>query len=296
MGNIPTKKYRLKKILKWLKKRVLSQDFLAGKLIKKWQKKDISSWPLVEKNQLSGINQYEYSFLSQNGEDGILRYIFSVIGFESRYFVEFGFGAHQCNSLKLMLHEDFNGLLMDGSSEQCNIFNLACEKIENNNVKAVSTFISLTNLETLLVSNHVPPKIDFLCIDVDGNDYWFWEALTCIEPRVVCIEYNSGIGASHSWSIPYQDDFERFSAHPSGFFAGTSLKALELLGIKKGYRLVGCDSTGTNAFFLKTDIDAKEIKTLSSEEAFYPHLNWLGRGISENRQLEIMQSLPYIEV
>ena len=96
--------------------------------------------------------------------------------------------------------------------------------------------------------------------------------------------------------FPIRDDFERFSAHPSGFFAGTSLKALELLGIKKGYRLVGCDSTGTNAFFLKTDIDAKEIKTLSSEEAFYPHLNWLGRGISENRQLEIMQSLPYIEV
>jgi len=296
MKNIPTKKYRLKKILKWMKSKILSQDFLVKQLIRKWHKEDIDVWPAVDKLEVSGINRYEYSFLSQNGEDGILRYIFSVIGYENRYFVEFGFGAHQCNSLKLMLHEDFNGLLMDGSKEQCNIFNFACEGIKRKGVKALNTFISLKNLETLIMSNNIPAKIDFLCIDVDGNDYWFWEALSCIQPRVVCIEYNSGIGTSHSWSIPYQSDFERFSAHPSGFFAGTSLKALESLGIKKGYRLIGCDSTGTNAFFLRDDIDAKEIKTLSCEEAFYPHLNWLDRGISQDRQLQIMQSLPYVEV
>jgi hypothetical protein len=164
------------------------------------------------------------------------------------------------------------------------------------NVLAVNAFIDVTNLQKLIAQNNVPDEIDFLSIDVDGNDYWLWEILDCINPRVVCIEYNSGIGPDYSWSTPYSADFERFSAHPSGFFAGASLKALESLGQRKGYRLVACDSTGTNAFFIRKDINAKEIITLSSKEAFYPHLNWLSRGITERQQLEIMLSLPYVEV
>ena len=296
MHTIPIKKYRAKKALKWLKKNLFSRKWLIKKLIKKWQRKDLNAWPEPDQRQINEINRYEYSFLSQNGEDGILRYIFSKIGYESRYFVEFGFGAHQCNSLKLMLHENFHGLLMDGSEEQCDIFNRACEGISQKGVKAINTFIDLENLEELIISNEVPSEIDFLCIDVDGNDYWFWEKLTCIRPRVVCIEYNSGIGPNQARSISYKSDFERFTAHPSGFFAGASLRALESLGVKKGYRLVACDSTGTNTFFLREDIGNEVIKTLSCEEAFYPHLNWLSRGISEAKQYEIMQSLPYIDV
>ncbi len=66
--------------------------------------------------------------------------------------------------------------------------------------------------------------------------------------------------------------------------------------MRKGYRLVGCDSTGTNAFFLRDDLAQEKITTVSAREAFNPHLNWLERGISERQQLEIMQSFPYIEV
>ena len=113
---------------------------------------------------------------------------------------------------------------------------------------------------------------------------------------MVCIEYNAGIGPEKSWSSPYSESFERFAAHPSGFFAGASISALESLGIRKGYRLVGCDSTGTNAFFLRKDLAKEKIPTVSARKAYNPHLNWLGRGISERQQLEIMQSFPYIEV
>ena len=83
---------------------------------------------------------------------------------------------------------------------------------------------------------------------------------------------------------------------PSGFFAGASLQALESLGKMKGYRLVGCDATGTNAFFLRDDIDPPQIDTLTAREAFKPHANWVGRGITEAAQLEIMRSLPYVDV
>jgi len=296
MQHIPIKRYFLRRFTKWLKRLFISESYSIKRLIKKWKKNDIPPLSSKEQKKHTGINRYESSLHSQNGEDGIIRYIFSVIGFESRYFVEFGFGAHQCNSLRLLLHERFEGLLMDGSEEQCCIFNLSCKKMQLNNVLAVNAFIDVTNLQKLIVQNNVPDEIDFLSIDVDGNDYWLWEILDCINPRVVCIEYNSGIGPDYSWSTPYSADFERFSAHPSGFFAGASLKALESLGQRKGYRLVACDSTGTNAFFIRKDISAKEIITLSSKEAFYPHLNWLSRGITERQQLEIMLSLPYVEV
>ena len=294
MISAPIKKYRAKKLLKWIKGKVLTQNFLTKQLVRKWQKIDV---PPNKKSSLSlNINDHEYSLFSQNGEDGILRYIFSIIGFESRYFVEFGFGAHQCNSLRLVLHDDFRGLFMDGSQEQCDIFNQAYQKTSKTGAIAMNAFINRDNLESLISSSRIPTEIDFLSIDVDGNDYWLWEVINCVCPRVVCIEYNSGIGNKLAWSIPYKPDFERFTYHPSGFFAGASLKALEELGMKKGYRLIGCDKTGTNAFFLRDDLGLGRIKTLSCEEAFHPHSNWLRRGISQEQQLEIMRSMPYEEV
>jgi len=290
--NIPVKNYRLRKLKKFLKKTLISEKFKVKSLAKKWQIQDIP-----EKNETNkGLSFYEASLFSQNGEDGIIRYIFSQIGFDSRYFVEFGFGAHQCNSLRLILHENFKGLMMDGSEEQCRIFNLTCKAKGISDVHAVNAFIDRDNLEHLIRSNNIPAEIDFLSIDVDGNDYWFWRCLQCINPRVICIEYNSGIGSKYSWTIPYNKEFERFSAHPSGFFAGASIKALESLGEKKGYRLVGCDTTGTNAFFLRNDLGNNQIPTLSASEAFQPHQNWMQRGISEDQQLEIMKLMPYIEV
>ncbi len=290
--NIPVKNYRLRKLKKFLKKTLISEKFKVKSLAKKWQIQDIP-----EKNETNkGLSFYEASLFSQNGEDGIIRYIFSQIGFDSRYFVEFGFGAHQCNSLRLILHENFKGLMMDGSEEQCRIFNLTCKAKGISDVHAVNAFIDRDNLEHLIRSNNIPAEIDFLSIDVDGNDYWFWRCLQCINPRVICIEYNSGIGSKYSWTIPYNKEFERFSAHPSGFFAGASIKALESLGEKKGYRLVGCDTTGTNAFFLRNDLGNNQIPTLKASEAFRPHQNWIQRGISQDQQLEIMKLMPYIEV
>jgi len=290
--NIPVKNYRLRKLKKFLKKTLISEKFKVKSLAKKWQIQDIP-----EKNEANkGLSFYEASLFSQNGEDGIIRYIFSQIGFDSRYFVEFGFGAHQCNSLRLILHENFKGLMMDGSEEQCRIFNLTCKAKGISDVHAVNAFIDRDNLEHLIRSNNIPAEIDFLSIDVDGNDYWFWRCLQCINPRVICIEYNSGIGSKYSWTIPYNKEFERFSAHPSGFFAGASIKALESLGEKKGYRLIGCDTTGTNAFFLRNDLGNNQIPTLKASEAFRPHQNWIQRGISQDQQLEIMKLMPYIEV
>ena len=296
MVDVPVKKYRVKKAFKRLRNFLVPNALKTKKVVRKWSRKDSDDWPPGAHTDESGFQHYEYSWLSQNGEDGILRYLFEEIGFDSRIFVEFGFGAQQCNALRLMIHEKFGGLMMDGSAEQCDHFNRAAQAMKIPNVQAVCTFIDLGNLESLISENGIPREIDFLSVDVNGNDYWFWEKLEVVSPRVACIEYNAGMGPSWSCTIPYSADFERYAAHPSGFFAGASLKALETLGKKKGYRLVGCDATGTNSFFLRDDIVAPNIPTLTAQEAFKPHANWIGRGISEAEQLEIMRSMPYAEV
>ena len=290
------KKYRVKRAVKALKRALVPERIRVGKVLRRWRRKDNTDWPPADADPRGPLDRYEYSLLSQNGEDGILRFLFTQVGFESRRFVEFGFGAHQCNSLRLMLHEDFGGLLMDGSKENVRFFGIAAERFRIDRAKAVQAFLTRDNLDALIREQGVPQEIDLLSLDVDGNDYWFWEALTAVSPRVVCIEYNAGIGPELSWTVPYDPQFERFAKHPSGFFHGASLKAMESLGKKKGYRLVGCDSTGTNAFFLRDDLEAPDLPTLTAAEAYRPHRNWLGRGFSEQEQLEIMKTMPYVEV
>jgi len=296
MVDIPVKKYRVRRAKKWLIRTLIPIAMRAGRVSVKWRKRDTTNWPPKSQADDPGLTRYEYSWLSQNGEDGIIRHLFDEVGFESRWFVEFGFGAAQCNSLRLMKHEGFSGLLMDGSSENVDFFNRAARGIDRNDVRAVQAFITRENLQALIRDNDVPREIDFLSLDVDGNDYWFWEELSSVSPRVVCIEYNAGLGPDLLLTVPYDPEFERFSKHPGGFFHGASLAALESLGKKKGYCLIGCDSTGTNAFFLRDDVAAPNVPALTSREAFRPHANWLGRGISEAEQLAIMKSMPYQEI
>ena len=44
---------------------------------------------------------------------------------------------------------------------------------------------------------HVPPHYDLLAIDIDGQDYYLWEALHCARARVVVIEFNDERGPEH---------------------------------------------------------------------------------------------------
>jgi hypothetical protein len=297
MADIPVKKYRVRRARKWLKRKLVPFAVQAGRVAAKWDKPDRHRFPPQSLAGVPGLGRFEYSWLSQNGEDGIIRYLFDEIGFETRWLVEFGFGAKQCNALRLLLKENFSGLLMDGSQENVDLFNYAARrKGIDDRARALQAFITCGNLEALIRSNGVPREIDFLSLDVDGNDYWFWKTLECIEPRLVCIEYNAGLGPDLSLTVPYDDAFERYARHPSGFFHGASLTALESLGRQKGYYLIGCDSTGTNAFFLRNDVRVDGVQALTAHEAFRPHANWLGRGITEAEQLEIMRALPYEEI
>lgn len=111
-------------------------------------------------------------------------------------------------------------------------------------------FITAENINSLFKKYAVPQDFDLLSIDIDGNDYWVWQAIEGYSARVVVIEYNSSLLPNESKSIRYDPSFTWDGTN----YYGASLLALAKLGGVKGYTLIGCDSRGVNAFFVRNDL------------------------------------------
>jgi hypothetical protein len=128
----------------------------------------------------------------------------------------------------------------------------------------------------------VTGDIDLLSIDIDGNDYWVWQSITVVEPRVVVIEYNARYPPGLSWIMPYNP---RNQFWDDGYF-GASLSALEELGRQKGYVLVGCDFTGTNAFFVRQGLaNGKFCAPFVAENHYEPPRYFLRRRPARRNRL-----------
>jgi hypothetical protein len=96
-------------------------------------------------------------------------------------------------------------------------------------------------------------EIDLFSLDVDGMDYWMWKALIVASPRVVVVEYQTDWGSDNSVTVPYSPTFVAdLSSLP--YYCGCSLPAWVNLGREKGYRLVGCNGSNYNAFFVRNDV------------------------------------------
>ncbi len=201
--------------------------------------------------KIKNIRDYEMRIYSQNGEDGILRAIFERMGTTNQYFVEFGVeSGRECNTRRLR-ETGWRGLWMDAA-------------YEGNGVKKEK--VTPGNIERLLSKYRVPREPDLLSIDIDGNDYWVWEAIRHYRPRVVVIEYNAGWGPREERVAKYEADFA-----PDGTNNfGASLAALEKLGRKKGYVLLGCDGRGVNAFFGRKDAIEGKFEIRSEPELYRP--------------------------
>jgi hypothetical protein len=199
------------------------------------------------------LNRHEFKVCSQNGEDGIIAEIFRRIGPGNRTFVEFGSSDGSENNTALLLRQGWSGLWMDADTaaiERARVH--FASYLSDGKLTILETFITAENIEDLFRQGKVPEELDLLSIDIDRNDYHVWEKISHFRPRVVIVEYNSGIPPTMSWVIPY--DPKGYGRNPFGNGNGASLKALEELGAKKGYRLVGCDLCGVNSFFVRNDL------------------------------------------
>lgn len=246
------------------------------------------------------LTWHENSVYSQNGEDGILQHLFSEIGTGSKQFVEFGVeDGTECNSAFLSIEMGWSGLLMDGSDENARRGRIFYDAMIPHRPGAVvfkRAWITRENINGLIEESGFRGEIDLLSVDIDGNDYWVWQAIDVVQPRVVVVEYNATFGPDRAVTVPYEADFDRRKKSPTHFYHGASLAALEKLGRAKGYRLIGCESTGVNAFFVREDVMADHFHAFSARDAYIPQRARLLRGFSTAAQMTAIQHLPLVEV
>ncbi len=217
------------------------------------------------------IRSKESRTYSQNGEDGLIDFLFSRIEAPSKRFVEIGIeDGTECNTRLLSCAKGWTGLVIEGSDSLARSAKKRYAKEAPGRVKVIQAFASPRNINELLTNHSFAGEIDLLSIDIDSYDYWLWEAINCIRPRLVVIEYNGDFGPVLSLTVPYEENFDRFKKHFSGYYSGASLTAMNKLGERKGYGLVASDSRGVNAFFVRKDLLASSgLETLSPEAAYY---------------------------
>jgi hypothetical protein len=215
----------------------------------------------------------EFRAYSQNGEDGLLLYIFSLIGTTSRRAVEICAGSGiECNTANLIIHHGWTALLVDGDNGNIlrgKSFYRRCRDTFSYPPTLVHAWITAENVNQILLKHGFDGEIDLLSLDLDGMDYWIWKAIEVVRPRVVTIEFNSVLGSERSLTVPYSATF-RAGEHGDHdkFYSGASLAALVKLGKEKGYRLIGSERLGVNAFFVRREIPDNLLEEVPLEHCF----------------------------
>lgn len=262
MNGLITKVKRLKKRINQIDELVRRVDDLQ-KAVGRVEARQL----LPNVNSTKSLSDYEFKVYSQWGEDGIIQYLINSIEIENKIFVEFGVQDYkESNTRFLLQHNNWSGLVIDASLQ-------GIQKIKQdelyfrNNLRAVCAFIDRDNINTIISENGFKGDIGLLSIDIDGNDYWIWEAITCVNPRIVICEYDSLLGYERAVTTPYDKNFDRTKAHYSFLYGGASIVALHELGRKKGYSLVGSNSAGLNAFFVRNDVLAA-LHILTPQQAY----------------------------
>jgi hypothetical protein len=248
---------------------------------------------------LPDLGQVGFKVFSQTDEDGILLYIFSIIGATTNKSVEICAGdGIECNTANLIINHGWHGLLVDGKETAVKSGLEFYKRNPHTYVyppKFAHAWITRDSVNEVINKNGFEGEIDLLSIDMDGVDYWIWDAINCIQPRVVIVEYQDIIGPDKALTVPYSETFNAYD-HPTTFgmpnFCGASLPAFVKLAKTKGYRLVGCNRYGYNAFFIKKSLGEKEIPEIDMRRCFrHPKALW---GMKE--RFPTVKDFPWVEV
>jgi hypothetical protein len=217
------------------------------------------------------LRDTEFRCYSQNGEDGILLYLFSLLGITNRKVVEIcSSNGIECNAANLLVNHGWQGLLVDGDQAQIEAGKKFYANHPNTRFSVPTRshhWVTAENVDQLIAHHGFAGHIDLLSLDLDGMDWWIWRAIQCIRPRVIVLEFNALLGPDRALTLPYNPQFRlNYSRQP--YQCGASLSAFAKLGCEKGYRLVGVTSLGINAFFVRADVGADLFPEIRPQECF----------------------------
>jgi hypothetical protein len=206
-----------------------------------------------------------FKTFSQYEEDGLLLYLIAQLENPVKTFLEFGSDdGINSNSANLHFHHNWTGLFIDGNERAISRGRYFYKKWGNPAVEAprfVHSLITRENINALIKQGGLSGEIGVLSIDIDGNDYWVWEAIQVINPQLVIIETHNEFGL-HDIVVPYDPTYFYPGKHPD--YHGASPIAMTKLANHLGYRLVACNELGFNFIFLRNDL-AMHVPAVSVE-------------------------------
>jgi hypothetical protein len=210
-------------------------------------------WARREARSGSWLNGREDKRFSQFGEDGMLEALFERIGTTNKQFVELGAGDGHENTTRSLAETGWSGLWVEADRPSADE---AARILGGRDVTVECVTVTPDSAPGILERAGVPPELDLLAIDLDGIDYHVWRRLgSRYHPRVVVVEYNASATPGTRWVQRYRPG--RFWDGSRRF--GASLDALNELAGALGYSLVGCESHGANAIFVRDDVVAERL-------------------------------------
>lgn len=203
---------------------------------------------------LDNLDNLAFSIYSQFNEDGIIQFLINNLDIKNKEFIEIGVeNFEEANTRFLLQNNCWKGLIIDSLKENINFIKKQTYYWRYQ-LEAEDVFITKENVNNIIKKYDFKQNIGLLSIDIDGNDYWVWDAISSINPDILIIEYNSLFGSEKSLTIKYDKNFVRPNRGIYKCLYGASLKALTNLSEKKGYSLVAVNSNGNNAFYVRNEL------------------------------------------
>ncbi len=229
---------------------------------------------------LQELEAAEKCICSQHGEDGVIQALLKKIPPRHRFIVEFGAYDGECmsNSRHLIRDHDWGALLIEPDPRFFKRLQTLYK--DNDHTRTVKAFITPQNINQLFADAGIPKDFDVLSIDVDGPDYYLWQALTDYQPSIVLVECNASIPPDKEYVVPLDQAWNLSGTAREG----ASLLALYRLGEEKGYRLIYNELSGANLFFVRESLAGNlDLSGLTPETLYQaPQFGELAGGVAPN--------------
>jgi FkbM family methyltransferase len=192
----------------------------------------------------------------------------------SQSFVEIGCADGLQNNTHQLVLDGYCGVWIDASETCISRIESALGARASDRLLILRQRVSMTTGEALArrASYFLSTEsIDFLSLDIDGNDIHVISPFLCrLNPKLVCVEYNAKFPPPTRVAMAYSE------AHEWGYddYFGASLQAWVEAMAGHGYSLVACNLSGVNAFFVRDDL-MQGFTRYSANELYQPPRYWL---------------------
>jgi len=213
-------------------------------------------WPVGKLPRFCDVGFQKYS---QFEEDGILLFLFALIGSKSRKVVEVCAGdGQECMAANLIINHGWKGYLFDGDDSDVakgRDFFARRKTLLLDQPEYRKAWITAENINQLLSDIGAEGEVDLFSLDIDGMDYWVWQAVERIQPRVCIFETVNYIPSDLALTARYSPDFNMLNKQGlEQYYRGASTLAMVKLSREKGYRLIGAHRHGFNCIFMKNGV------------------------------------------